>query len=395
MMTVSGNADAQLTVGNDSLRPISIDEPIDEDSLLAARMAGVEVSLLTCSPHEEVYSLYGHTALLITDRMARRQWVFNYGVFDYRKPHFVWRFMMGQTDYRLESTPALLAWCDYYRRWGSSVEAQVLDLTPREKLQLQTALAENLKTPVYRYNFFFDNCSTRPRDIIERSLDGTVSYAERPGYEPTLRQMVHECTGSDHRWAAFGNDLLLGFRADQKTTQRERQFLPASLSWDFDHATVVRGSDKRPLVLRRVTLIPQGQQTVKQGFPLSPLACTLFICLLIAAVTGYELHSKRQQVWFDGVMMLLTGVAGCLLTLMFFSEHPATSTNLQVLLLNPLALLFLPQVIRRRKTLWWKLQGVCLLLFLLGALVQDYAEGLEFVALFLLIRLYLTHYHDQ
>ena len=271
----------------------------------------------------------------------------------------------------------------------------MLDLTPREKLRLQTALAENLKTPVYRYNFFFDNCSTRPRDIIERSLDGTVSYAERPGYEPTLRQMVHECTGSDHRWAAFGNDLLLGFRADQKTTQRERQFLPASLSWDFDHATVVRGSDRRPLVLRRVTLIPQGQQTVKQGFPLSPLACTLFICLLIAAVTGYELHSKRQQVWFDGVMMLLTGVAGCLLTLMFFSEHPATSTNLQVLLLNPLALLFLPQVIRRRKTLWWKLQGVCLLLFLLGALVQDYAEGLEFVALFLLIRLYLTHYHDQ
>ena len=366
-----------------------------EDSLLLARMDSIEVSLLTCSPHEEVYSLYGHTALLVSDRAERRQWVFNYGVFDYRKPHFVWRFMMGQTDYRLEATPALLAWLDYYRHWGSSVEAQVLDLTPAEKLRLQQALAANLQSPVYRYNFFFDNCSTRPRDIIERCLDGQVTYADRPSYAPTFRQMVHECTGTDHRWAAFGNDLLLGLRADLKTTARERQFLPANLSWDFDHATVARGSGERPLVLRRVTLVAPGVQTAEREFPLSPLACTLFICIATAAVMLVELLTKRQQVWFDGTVMLVTGVAGCLLTLMFFSEHPCTSTNLQVLLLNPLALLFLPQVVRRRKTVWWKLQGVCLVLFLLGAMVQHYAEGLPFVALFLLLRLYMTHRHDQ
>ena len=359
-----------------------------------AGMDSVEVGLLTCSPHNEVYSLYGHSALHWHDLRTGQHWVFNYGVFDYRKPHFVWRFIMGQTDYRLEATTALRAWCDYYRHWGSSVEEQVLNLTAAEKLRLQEALALNLRQPEYRYNFFYDNCSTRPRDMIERSLDGTVHYALRPGYEPSFRQMIRRCT-KDHPWATFGNDLLLGLRADQTTTQRERQFLPENLMWDFDHATVERSDgSSTPLVQRRVVHVPLGQPKPMSGFPLSPLACTLLLLLVSLAIAAYEHWWRLKLWWWDALLMTVTGLAGCLLVLMFFSEHPATSSNLQVLVLNPLALLFLPAVLRRRRSLWFRLSLVCLLAFLLGALWQDYAEGMEIVALCLLLRCW-THRHDK
>lgn len=356
-------------------------------------MDSVEIGLLTCSPHPEIYSLYGHTALHYHDLRTEMHWVFNYGVFDFRKRNFVWNYVKGETDYRLEATSMFLGWCRYYRKWGSSVEEQVLDLTPAEKLRLAEALAENLKNPVYRYNIFYDNCSTRPRDIVERCLEGPVSYGEREGYEPSFRQMVRRQT-ADFPWVSFGNDLLLGLKADLSTTQRERQFLPSNLYWDFDHAVVDRHGEKRPLVLRHVTHVPQGVQPVEGGFPLSPLACTLLLLGVSVAILVWEIHRRKLFVWWDALLMLATGLPGCLLAVLFFSEHPTTSTNLQILLLNPLSLLFIPSVVRRRKTPWFIISLCMTVLFFIGGLWQDYAEGMEIVALCLLLRFWV-HRHDK
>ena len=357
-------------------------------------MDSVEVGLLTCSPHNEVYSLYGHSALHWHDLRTGQHFVFNYGVFDYRKPHFVWRFMMGQTDYMLECTTNLARWCDYYRKWGSEVKEQVLNLTPAEKRNLEKALALNLRTPEYRYNFFFDNCSTRPRNIIEKSLEGTVTYDEHTEYEGTsFRKLIHECT-EGHPWAAFGNDLLLGVNADRTISQRERQFLPRQLSWDFDHAQVERSGKKEPLVLRTTILVAKGEQPLEKEFPLSPLACTLLLLIVSIAIAAYEMRSKTICIWWDIALMTTTSLAGCILLLMVFSEHPATSLNLQLLILNPLPLLFIPAVARRKPTRWHAIMAVLALLFLAGSLLQDYAEGMEIVALCLLTR-YWTHRHDK
>jgi len=353
----------------------------------------VEVGLLTCSPHDEVYSLYGHSALHWHDLRTGYHYVFNYGVFDFNKPHFVWRFVMGQTDYRLECTSHFAAWCDYYRKWGSGVEEQVLALTETEKLRLQEALYKNLQQPVYRYNFFYDNCSTRPRDIVERCLEGSISYGDDKAEGPTLRTMVHQCTRNSP-WSSFGNDLLLGVMADMPTTQRIRQFLPSSLYSDFEQAVVDRHGDSRPLVLRHVTHVQQGSQKQNKSFPLSPLACTLLLFIISLLIVVYEWRAKRILVWWDALLMLVTGVAGCVLTLMIFSEHPATSLNLQLLMLNPVQLLFIPAVLKRRPTRWFLVYAVLLVLFLLGSFFQDYAEGMEIVALCLLLRS-LIHHHDK
>lgn len=363
----------------------------------SSSMDSIEIGLLTCSPHNEVYSLYGHSALHWHNLKTGEHWVFNYGVFDYKKPHFVWRFIMGKTDYRLECTRHFNdgehSFCDYYRKWGSSVEEQILDLTPSEKTKLIIALEEKLRDPVYRYNFFFDNCSTRPRDIIEKCLDGILTYDTSLDNQLTFRQMLHRQT-ADHPWATFGNDLLLGVTADRRATQREQQFLPANLRRDIDHATVERQGAKRPLVKKHVTHVPLGAQPEESGMLPSPLACTLLLLLLSIGLFCYEQKKKKTLVSWDVLLMLLTGLPGCLLLLMLFSEHPATSTNLQILLANPLALLFIPAVAKRKHTRWFTISLIFTVLFLIGGIWQDYAEGMECVALCLLLR-YWRHRNDK
>ena len=360
----------------------------------AVNLDSVEISFLTCSPHDEVYSHFGHTALRLHDLRTGEDLVFNYGVFDYKKPYFVLRFILGHTDYELGVAPTK-AFSRYYANWGSQVTEHVLDLTPQEKQNIITALRVNYlpENKVYRYNFFYDNCATRPRDIVERNLEGKVEYVSRTGYEPSFRQMIREKT-EKFPWATFGNDILLGFKADMKTTQREQQFLPDNLRHDLDRATVNRNGERQQLVKERRELVPPGVQVMKQGFPLRPLVCALLLLAISIAVFVYEQVKHRIVRWFDVLLMVLTGLAGIVLFVMLFSEHPCTSTNLQVLLLNPLPLFFVWKVAKGKKTRWFKIQLVLTILFLLGGLLQSYAEGMYVLALCLLLRC-LRHYNDK
>lgn len=347
----------------------------------------VEVSLLTCSPHEEIYSLYGHTALRYHDLHNNQDIVLNWGVFDFKTRFFVFRFVFGLTDYELGLID-YRTFCKYYRHWGSMITEQVLNFTPDEKIRLEHAVAKNLKPEniVYRYNFFYDNCSTRPRNIIEHAAMGRVEYTPRSDYHPTWRQMVHEKTAR-HKWATFGNDMLLGLLADQYATQREQEFLPENLLYDFDRAQII-GYDgtSRPLISERRMVVKPGVQLISPGFPLSPIECGVILTIVSLLVFAGEWKRRKTYKYWDATLMILTGIGGCMLFVMLFSQHPTTTLNLQLLLINPIHLFFLPAVLRRRQTRYWTVLIVMVVLFMIGRIFQHYAEGIEFLALCLLIR---------
>ena len=347
-------------------------------------MDSVEVSLLTCSPHEEIYSLYGHSALRW--HSGEQDIVFNWGMFSFNKPYFVLRFVFGLTDYELGAYPYDTFW-PYYKKWGSSITEQVLNLTNDEKRQLQQALIENLKpeNKVYRYNFFYDNCSTKPRDVIEQSIDGQVVYNEREGFEPTFREMVRECN-RNHLWSKFGNDLLLGLKADL-TNRAEQEFLPLNLMVDFLNAQIYKDGQYRPLVKETRELVSPGVQRIEPDFILSPTEVALILLAISLAIAIYEWRRKKIAKWWDVLLMTVQGLVGVVLTVMIFSQHPTTSLNLNLLLFNPLPLLFIPAIIKGRRNTWRKLQLAMLLLFAIGGIFQSYAEGMWIVALCLLIRL--------
>ena len=356
----------------------------------------VEVSLLTCSPHEEIYSLYGHTALRWHDLRKGEDIAFNWGVFDFRKPFFVGRFVFGLTDYELGAYPYPFFKREYVH-YGSGITEQVLNLTSEEKFRLKEALVKNLQpeNKVYRYNYFYDNCSMRPRDMIEQCIVGKVTYVSREDYQPTYREMVHSCV-RNHPWAAFGNDLLLGLKADFKTDQRQQEFLPENLMYDFDRATIYVGGEYRPLVKERRIALQPGVQIIEEDFPLSPTQCAWLFFIVSVGIVLIEWKRRKTLKYWDALIMLVQGLAGCVLFVMIFSQHPTTSLNLQLLLLNPLSLFYIPTVLRRRKTRWWTILSVMIALFVIGRIFQVYAEGIMIVALSLLIRVIINYiFQDQ
>ena len=358
---------------------------------LASRAQGraadsVEVSLLTCAPGNEIYSLYGHTALRYHDLRTGGDWTFNYGVFNFNRPFFVLRFVFGLTDYELGIMP-YAAFREEYRRNGRWVVEQVINLTPEEKAKIYYALAENYRPEnrTYRYNYFYDNCTTRARDMIEMCIGGTVEYAAADDTpQPTYRQMIHEKT-KGYPWAEFGDDLCIGAKADMEADDRQQQFLPENLMRAFSEATITDGNGKRPLVKETRLAVDASLPATEGGFPLTPRQCAYILLLLSVAIAVVEARRRKTFMAWDIALFTCTSVAGIVVTALLFSEHPTTSTNLQALVLNPLPLFFLPSIAKRKPT-FWRIFAVLATLFLIGAMFQDYADGMVIVALCLLIR---------
>ena len=362
------------------------------DSMMISRMDSVEISLLTCSPHEAIYSLYGHTAIRINDQRNGEDLAVNYGLFSFEKPHFVLRFLFGLTDYEMGIEP-FEAFCRQYRYYGSSVTQQVLNLTNEEKWNIVKAVNINYmpENSVYRYNYFYDNCTTRAVDMLTTHLaDAHVVFEGEQQKYPSFREMVHGCL-PHHPWNRFGNDMLLGVKADCKTTLREHQFLPANAMDDFRHAMIVgQDGSNRPLVLREEIVVPEGTQDIWKDFPLSPKDVFLIVLAITVLITLLEAYTKKVLWGYDALLMILCGLAGIVLFLMLFSQHPTVRVNLLLLLLNPLPLFFIWRMIRRvrkrlpdRQYAWWI---ILICLFFIGGIWQHYAEGIFLLASSLLIR---------
>ena len=354
-------------------------------------MDSVQISLLTCQPHEEVYSLYGHTAIRYYDKTRNMDLAINYGMFSFKKPFFILRFVFGLTDYEMGIEP-FDAFCAQYAGYGSGVYEQVLHLTREEKSRIANAINENYKPEnrVYRYNYFYDNCTTRARDMLldhlTRRLDVRIKDLKWESY----RDLVHQCCRRTP-WVKFGNDMLLGLQADFPIDYKQKQFLPENLKEDFEHIFLNTGKDKtEKLVSRSGWVVLPGVQTEMADFPLSPIACMLLLAGIIVLVTLLEGIRKTRFWWVDAAILLVCGLVGLILFAMIFSQHPTVRLNLQILLFCPFTLLYIYSSVKksREKQFYKGMKVWCalLILFLIGGLFQHYAEGIRFLALSLLLR---------
>ncbi len=350
----------------------------------------IDISLLTCQPHDEIYSLYGHTSIRVQDHKNGLDYAVNFGVFDSSSDYFVLHFVFGLTDY-------MMAIYDFdkflseYRFYGSGVYQQHINMSREEKRAFLMALSENAKPEnvVYRYDFFYNNCTTKARDIILGAIDGDVHYKTTylQGGERSFRQLIH-VDNEDYRWARAGNDLLLGVGADKPTNHSDRQFLPEVLKNDFDSASVRlrNGTDKILVDSACWVLLPGTPYHPDNavGCPLSPRTMAiLFFCAILSLCLAEMLLLKKTALWLEYCVVLLYGVVGVVLLAMVFSKHPTVNFNLQILIFNPLYLLFLFRKLHFR---WrWYVMLFCILLFFAGNAIQSYAEGMNIMAFALLI----------
>lgn len=353
-----------------------------------------EASLLTCAPGTAVYELYGHTALRLRDMAGTADWVFNYGMFDFRRPNFMWRFMLGQTDYYLGAVP-FGSFVQSYRRQGRGIEEQVLDLHPEETERLWNRLTYTnaLEDWTYRYNFLYDNCTTRAVKSIEEAIDGHIEWPAADSAR-TFRTIIHEFAADASPWNCFGQDLLLGADVDKPAGLREQMFSPVYAAGFLDKAVIVdNAGGRRPLVMSRHTVLSVPPKAATPHV-FTPMCAAL---LLLAGVIGLSLREQRRKKayrWADYPMMLLTGGAGCIVTLLFCSsEHPSVDSNWLIVLLNPLPLFYIPVKWRRERGeqpdgLYHKYMVTALLVFAVcaGVSLQRFPAEFYVLALILLIR---------
>ncbi len=308
----------------------------------------LQVSLLTCGPGTEVYELFGHSALRVRQPGPDGfDYVFNYGMFDFNAPAFVWRFTKGETDYCLGVNDFRDFLFNYVMR-ESRVDEQVLNLTPEQSGALFDALLENARPEnrVYRYNFLFDNCATRPRNMVEATLDNQVRYREPEGVLPTFREEIDRYA-ERCPWLIFGIDLALGSGLDRPMTYREQMFGPEVLKEAFARAEIQLSPDSPdsaavPLVSRTEVLYDPETPALPgiTPFYLTPLFFAWLLLAVVAGVSVYDIRRGRCSRVFDTVLFTLYGLGGVIIFfLVFVSVHPATSPNYSAFWLHPLWLL--------------------------------------------------------
>ncbi len=388
---ISGLLSPSSPVGNHHVSPA---EPAWLDS--------VDISLLTCGPGKEVWSYYGHTALRIEDHAHGNDLAINWGMFSFKQDYFVLRFVFGLTDYQIGIFP-MSDFIAEYTAEGRWVLQQHLVLTRAEKWRIMQAIDKNYQDEnrTYRYNFFFDNCTTRTRNMIVDNLGSHVTDFKNINMQSTYRSEIHRWN-ERHRWARFGNDLLLGYAADKPLNKEEWEFLPVNLCKDFatearkDTAlqssvieTRLSGRNNIKLVDNNTYLVkPQAEISGTES--ITPRMALATIALVVLALSSVEFFGKKNFWWLDTVLLLATGLPGLILLAMVFSHHPTVQVNFQMLILNPLNLLFVWNISKKARRggyhWYYNIWGGLLALSLFLQIWQNYAEGMVILALSLLIR---------
>ncbi|MEM0962344.1 MAG: DUF4105 domain-containing protein [Bacteroidota bacterium] len=316
------------------------------------------VSLLTMLPGEEVYSLWGHNALRISDPAAGIDRAYNYGSFSFDQSFFVLRFLSGRLDYLLDTEPfAREVW--KYQTLRRPIIEQTLDLPPETVRELYDLLEINAlpENRAYRYDFLRDNCSTRLLDVINGALVAsghpTVVLPPIDG-DVTFRELVRPYS-LGHPSVDLGTMLGLGLPMDQVAESRAAIFLPDALLAAADDATV----DGRPLVASRDTVFwIEGAGDAEVAFPW-PVALGWLLGALGLATTAVGLRKPgppgRALRLADATLFSLLGGIGLILLLLWIAtEHYVTAANVELAWLWPTHLAAVAPLARPTLSARWR-----------------------------------------
>lgn len=296
----------------------------------------IVVSLLTAWPGPEVYQLCGHSAIRI--RGAEVDSVWNYGVFDFDEPNFVYRFVKGETDYMLVGYPTMWFMPEYLSE-GRKVLEQDLNLTQDEAWKLRSLLQTEAlpQNRTYRYNYVNDNCATRITDRLAQATDARLIFPDTIAYGTFRREM--RAFHRDYPWYQFGIDLALGSGLDRELRANEEMFVPTVMSDRYAQATL---SDGRRLVSDTRQLMPDSGHATLPATPwyLTPNFWSAICFILMAAFSVFMAWKRRILRWLYCLWFAIIGLGGCIIAfLVFASDHEATSPNMLLLWLNPLQLI--------------------------------------------------------
>ncbi|HOU95119.1 MAG TPA: DUF4105 domain-containing protein [Bacteroidales bacterium] len=329
------------------------------------------VYLITCSPGTETYSLYGHSAIRVAIPSAGIDVVYNWGVFDFNTKNFVWKFASGKLRYMLGVYPYNV-FLEEYLIDKRSVYSQKVNMESEDLKYLMALLEENLKPEniFYLYDFFYDNCSTRIRDLFEKIYNGKLIY---PPYEnneiPTFRQKLSEYH-RNYPWLKLGIDFLLGLPADKKATFRDQMFLPLDLQRNLSQVVINRNRKMIPLLQNIETIFEFESMQQKPPFYSSPMLILIVIFVLILLVS-VKFQNTLFIYYLDIALFAIFTILSILMIFFnFITDHEQTKLNLNIIWCNPFILLcLLSLALNKNGIIWFKIVFWLSIISILIALV--------------------------
>jgi len=302
------------------------------------RTDSIRVNLVTFYPGSKEFNIFGHSELRV--QQGDQDWYYNYGVFNFEDPGFLWHFVLGHTDYMCMPVPRMFA---TEGMQGRRMIEQELNLSQEQARVMCNFLRANAlpQNRTYRYKYLSDNCSTRPRDIIEMALGDSLHYGAMCD-TLTYRDILAHYT-RNYAWERFGIDLVLGWCADTVLSHRAQMFIPMLLMQAVDSATVTTAQGVIEPLNRHTTVVvdtsKQGKILPPTPWYASPMAMAVAVLAVTVGVTVRDWRRRRVSRWWDSLLMTAAGLAGVAVWfLMLFSTHEATSPNVNAVWINPLQL---------------------------------------------------------
>ena len=319
----------------------------------AQRIIGdsLDISLLTCSPGNELYSAFGHSAIRVQDRLNEVDVVFNYGTFDFEQEGFYINFVRGKLMYFLD----LDAYTSFYNQYlaeGREIRELGLLLTATEKENILKFLLWNSRreNKFYAYDFFWDNCSTRVRDVFSNELKNKLKW-HTEGWDSshTLRENLKPYV-QHLPWVSFGFDLILGLPCEQLASPMDQTFLPDRLEKLVRTASIEEAGLKTSWVTRDIILLKKNIVPETTSI-FSPLFTTTALLFFLSLLTLLEWQRKITFALLSHGIIGISGVLGVFFVLMGFTDHFSTPYNLNILWLLPsnLMFVFLPNHLKWKK----------------------------------------------
>ncbi len=287
------------------------------------------ISVITCGPYQgELYSAFGHSAFRVFDPVQDIDEAYNYGVFDFDQPNFYLNFARGYLYYKLGvyDYPRFQNHYIYYNR---KVHAQILNLSEQQKQKLYDYLQWNSlpENEHYRYDYFYNNCATKIRDVVIAALGDDVTF---DGSYVTTQYTIRQLTDlylKEQPWGDLGIDIGLGLPIDKIATPNEYMFLPDYIESGFEHAFIKQDGKNMPLVKENVKIYEPRDEEVEGGLP-HPLYVFAFIALLCLGISVWDFKRNKIFKVLDVILFGSVGLVGFVLFfLWFFTDHKASAYN--------------------------------------------------------------------
>ena len=360
-----------------------------------------EVSILTIGPGTSLNDAFGHSAIRIKDPMYRLDVVYDYGRYDFEIEGFYLNFAKGKLNYEIGGAN-YKPFISFYKNEGREVKSQTLSLSLTEKQALFQKLQQNIlpQNKSYAYDFFYNNCATKIKDIIVSVSEKTIEFEQPQDFEQHTFRALIRAQVEQNSWGGFGIDLALGSIIDRVAPVDDHMFLPRYIHRFFEVAKFKNTNE--PLVKKQEIL--NGQQlNVKHSFWSSPLFIFSILSFLILLVTYKNYKNNTRAKWLDISIFSVTGLTGVLLLLLWFAtDHTATAYNYNLLWAFAFNLLFIPTLLKKRvkKRFVGYLKFLILMMFLMALHwstgVQSFNVSLIPVWIAILLRYtFLSHWFGK